>query len=187
MMTFPSLKIALLILASFGIIWISRFSLSRVKSHGFYRFLAWETLLIMFFVNTDFWFFDPFSFRQIISWLFLLLSLVLIFRGVQTLKKHGGHAPARNEKALYKIERTNTLVRTGIYRHIRHPFYSSLLFLGWGILFKNINTFELICAAFLTALLILTAKQEERENIELWGNDYREYMRSTKMFVPFLF
>jgi protein-S-isoprenylcysteine O-methyltransferase Ste14 len=34
------------------------------------------------------------------------------------------------------IEKTTILVTTGAYRYIRHPLYSSLLFLAWGIFFK---------------------------------------------------
>jgi protein-S-isoprenylcysteine O-methyltransferase Ste14 len=38
-----------------------------------------------------------------------------------------------------------------------------------------------------TIFLILTAKREEIENIEYFGEKYREYMKSTKMFIPSVF
>jgi protein-S-isoprenylcysteine O-methyltransferase Ste14 len=38
-------------------------------------------------------------------------------------------------------------------------------------------------SAFITA----AAKVEERENLRKFGADYAEYMKSTKMFIPFVF
>jgi protein-S-isoprenylcysteine O-methyltransferase Ste14 len=35
--------------------------------------------------------------------------------------------------------------------------------------------------------LIITAKKEEIENIQYFGEKYREYMKHTTMFVPFIF
>jgi protein-S-isoprenylcysteine O-methyltransferase Ste14 len=35
--------------------------------------------------------------------------------------------------------------------------------------------------------LVATVRAEEAENIHFFGPAYREYMRQTKMFVPFLF
>ena len=42
---------------------------------------------------------------------------------------------------------------------------------------------------FLAILLfpILTAKSEEKENINFFGSVYSDYMKNTKMFIPFLF
>jgi protein-S-isoprenylcysteine O-methyltransferase Ste14 len=38
-----------------------------------------------------------------------------------------------------------------------------------------------------TAFLIATAKVEEVENLSKFGADYAAYMKTTKMFIPFLF
>jgi protein-S-isoprenylcysteine O-methyltransferase Ste14 len=38
-----------------------------------------------------------------------------------------------------------------------------------------------------TLLLLATAKAEESENIRYFGPAYSEYMKRTKMFIPFLF
>jgi protein-S-isoprenylcysteine O-methyltransferase Ste14 len=93
----------------------------------------------------------------------------------------------RNDPALVGIEKTTELVTTGVYHYIRHPFYSSLLFLGWGILLKNVNWIAIFLAMITTSLLIITARKEEIENIQYFGGKYQEYMKRTKMFVPFIF
>jgi protein-S-isoprenylcysteine O-methyltransferase Ste14 len=180
-------KVIIFVLATISITWISRSSLRDIQSHGFYRFFAWEAILILFLMNIDYWFVDPFSLRQIVSWAFLIVSMVLIFEGVQLFRKQGRLDQNRDDPGLVGIEKTTELVSTGVYHYIRHPFYSSLLFLGWGIVLKNISWIGILLAVMITMLLILTAKKEENENIQYFGERYREYMKHTKMFVPFIF
>jgi len=35
--------------------------------------------------------------------------------------------------------------------------------------------------------LYVTARVEERENIERFGEQYRQYMKKSRMFIPFIF
>ena len=86
-MTGIYLKLAIFGLASLGIIWVSRSSLRHYRSHGFYRFFAWEMLLVAFLINVEYWFREPFKLMQIFSWIFLFTSLALIIRGVQLFQK----------------------------------------------------------------------------------------------------
>jgi protein-S-isoprenylcysteine O-methyltransferase Ste14 len=180
-------KTIIFIVASIVISWISRPVLRDVQHHGFYRFLSWETILILFLVNVDYWFVDPLNLKQILSWILLTISLVLVYEGLKSFRKKGGIDQDRPDPQLIGIEKTTQLVATGIYRYIRHPFYSSLLFLGWGIMLKNISWSGLVLAFINTVLLVLTARKEEVENIQYFGDEYRQYMAQTKMFVPFLF
>ncbi len=87
---------------------------------------------------------------------------------------------------MYKIEKTTKLVTEGIYRYIRHPLYSSLLFLAWGIFFKSVSKigFFLVIGASLS--LFLTAKIEEKENCDFFGDEYESYIQRTKMFIPYV-
>ncbi len=185
-MTFEH-KAIIFVLASIGIIWVSRSSLRHFHSHGFYRFFAWETILLLFLINVDNWFLDPFSLSQIFSWIFLLISLVLIIRGVQLLHEKGKLDNKRNDPSLVGIEKTTELVTTGIYHYIRHPFYSSLLFLGWGIFLKHVSWVGICLVLITTISLTITAKKEEVENVHFFGEEYQLYMKQTKMFVPFVF
>ena len=50
------------------------------RSHGFYRFFAWEAILGLFLLNVDFWFRDPFAWYQIIAWTLLFASSSRWFR-----------------------------------------------------------------------------------------------------------
>ena len=159
------------------IIWVSKSSLRDIRSHGFYRFFAWEIILIMFAVNIRCWLKEPFSVRQVVDWALLIVSLILIFQGVQLFRQKGEIDQDRHDPSLVGIERTTQLVETGVYGYIRHPFYSSLLFLTWGIFFKQITWITLLLGIAATIFLIITAKKEETENITYFGEAYREYMR----------
>ena len=181
-----TVQLIIFVVGTITIIWVSRSSLRDVQNHGFYRFFAWEIILIMFTINVRYWIKDPFSVRQIIAWALLIISLVLIFQGVQLFRKKGRINQDRDDPSLVGIEKTTELVTSGVYRYIRHPFYSSLLFLAWGIFFKQITLIIVILVISATIFLIITAKKEETENIEFFGEKYREYMQSTKMFIPFV-
>jgi protein-S-isoprenylcysteine O-methyltransferase Ste14 len=85
------------------------------------------------------------------------------------------------------FEKTTTLVTTGVYCYIRHPLYSSLLFLAWGIFFKTPSWLGGLLALTATLCLAATARVEEAENLRFFGDAYRKYMKQTKMFIPFLF
>lgn len=176
----------LFVAATGGLLYVSGASVRVPASHGFWRFLAWECLLILFLLNMRQWFSRPLSSHQVVSWLLLLISLVLVALGVDLLRRKGRPGEQRRDTTLIGIEKTTALVTEGVYRYIRHPLYSSLLFLGWGICFKRPSYLSGLLALAASAFLMLTARVEEGENIRYFGEAYQEYMKHTKMFVPFV-
>jgi protein-S-isoprenylcysteine O-methyltransferase Ste14 len=169
------------------LIYISRASLETPRSHGFYRFFAWEFILALILLNLDRWFQEPFSAHQIISWLLLVGSTVLVAHGAYLLRIVGRPDNKRSQDApLIGIEKTTSLVTVGAYKYIRHPIYSSLLFLAWGVFFKDPSWLGIIIALAATTFLVITAKVEEAECIRCFGPSYQAYMKQTRMFVPFL-
>jgi protein-S-isoprenylcysteine O-methyltransferase Ste14 len=169
------------------LVFISRKSLLSLRSHGFYRFFAWEVLLAMFLLNAGTWFQNPFAWHQLISWILLIISIVLVILGLRLLRQVGQQDSGRNDAALLELEKTSRLVTVGLYRYIRHPLYSSLLFLGWGMFFKSPSWLDAGLVLLCTLFLIATARVEERENINYFGAEYVEYMGHSKMFIPFVF
>ena len=167
------------LIVSLIIIWISWPSLRKPRSHGFPRFFAFESVLALVLLNVKYWFRNPFTVNQLISWVCLLVSLFLVIHAFHLLRVIG--RPSGN------IETTTRLVVVGAYRYIRHTLYSSLLFLGFGAFFKHPVWLGAILVMVATFFLILTAKVEERENLSKFGVEYAAYMKKTKMFVPFLF
>jgi protein-S-isoprenylcysteine O-methyltransferase Ste14 len=178
-------KIIAFLILSIPVVIFSWRSLSRLTNHGFYRFLAWECILWLAVNNITYWFQDPFSFRQIVSWIFLFYCIYPVTAGTILMKRTGKPDQDR-DKSLYTFEKTTELVDTGIFKTIRHPLYSSLLFLTWGIFLKHVTLLMLVFALLSTAFLFATALMEERENIAFFGEKYREYRRRTKMFIPYV-
>lgn len=169
------------------IIVISWRTLFNLKSHGFYRFFSWECVVWLFAANYKFWFTNAFSINQIFSWIFLIISGYLIIVGVILMKKIGKPDKNRDKKNLYQFEQTTELIDKGIFKYIRHPLYSSLLFLTWGIFLKN-PSFELFIISLLSTIsLYLTAIFDEKECIIYFGEKYSEYMKRSKRFIPYIF
>ena len=181
-----TLQLIIFGLASAGIVYVARTALRQPGSHGFYRFWAWEAILALAVINAPVWFREPFAWHQIISWLLLILCLVPLVLGLRLLRQARRAAAERADAALLDFERTAELVTTGIYGYIRHPMYSSLLLLAWGIFFKAPSWPGIVLAAAATGCLVATAKVEERENVRFFGSSYQSYMRQTKMFIPFV-
>lgn len=175
-------------LSTIGLAYVSRASLLAPNSHGFFRFLNWEAILALGLLNVDVWFRDPFAWHQIISWVLLTASAFLAIYSAVLLKRRGRPDPGREDEQLIAFEKTTALVTTGIYRYIRHPMYSSLLYLGWGIYFKApLRWPGLALALAATAFLVVTARVEESENVRYFGREYEAYCSKTKRFIPYLF
>ena len=173
------LEIIIFVILSIILIFIFRSSILDFKSYSFTRFFAFEFILALLLMNARTWFVRPFAINQIISWLLLMGSLILVINGFSVLRIFG--------KSKGHLENTTTLVQEGAYRHIRHPLYSSLLILGWGAFFKQPSLMGVLFGVGLSICLFFTAKREEHENLLKFGEKYLEYMKDTKMFIPFLY
>jgi len=163
---------------SVPVVLLSWKSLRNLRSHGFFRFFAFECVLGLFLLNVGHWFHEPFTTVHVFSWLLLLSSLIMVVNGLHLLRTVG--------KPKSGIESTTVLVTRGIYKYIRHPLYSSLLLFGWGVLFKNLTIFSVSLAVVACAFVVVTARVEEVENVQKFGDDYVAYMKTTTMFIPFL-
>ena len=181
------LQAFLFLIGSAIIVYVSRASLRDPRSHGFYRFFAWEFILGLILLNVPCWFCDPFAWHQIVSWVLLIVSIIPVVLGVQLLRSAGKPDETRNDAPMLGFEKTTQLVTVGLYKYIRHPLYSSLLLLTWGAFFKSPALPGVLLALAATLCLTATAKAEEAENIRYFGAAYQAYIQRTKMFIPFLF
>ena len=145
-------------------------------------------ILALVLLNLDRWFQEPFAPHQIASWLLLAVSIALVVHGAYLLKVVGKPDSRRiDEVPLAGIEKTTSLVTVGAYRYIRHPIYSSGFHGVWRVFLKDPSWLGITFALAATTFWVVTAKTEEAECIRYFGPPYRDYMKRTKMFVPFLF
>jgi protein-S-isoprenylcysteine O-methyltransferase Ste14 len=180
------LKWITLIAGTIILAYISRASLRVPRSHGFYRFIAWELMLALVVLDIDGWYGDTLTPDQVVCNILMNISLLLVIVGYLSLFLFGQHDAKRSDAPLLLIEKTTVLVTNGIYRYIRHPIYSSLIFLDFGLFFKRISWLSGLIALIACAFLVLTALAEENENIRYFGVHYKKYMKRTKLFVPFM-
>jgi len=77
------------------------------------------------------------------------------------------------------------LVVTGLYSRVRHPQYTGFILVLIGFLIQWPTIITLVMFPFMVYMYYRLAKREEREMIERFGDEYREYIRRTRMFLPF--
>ena len=175
------LLILVLVFGSIFIIWFSWWaSIKEKRYHGLYRFFSFESILILVVNNSSSWFLNPFSFVHCLSWGLLFFSIILAISGFLHLIDRG--------RPQGRFENTTLLITSGTFRYIRHPLYCSLLLLGTGVWLKNpLNYFSLSLGIINALAIYFTAMEEEREMLKKFGNQYKVYMSSSKMFIPFIF
>lgn len=153
-------------------------SIKYRRYHGIARFFAFESVYLLMLLNYKVWFLSPFTGKQILSWILLTFSAYIVIAGYLTLKRKG--------KPDINFENTSVLVRSGLYRYIRHPLYLSILLFGTGVVLKQPGAIQLLLGSINIVAVYITAKIEEKEMISRFGDEYRDYKLGTKMFIPFL-
>jgi len=181
------IRIAVFVVVTLVLAWLSRAALLKPRSHGFARFFAWESILALILMNLPVWSLNPFAPHQLVSWVCLITSIILAIEGFRLLRIIGKPTAARTDSELFGFEKTSSLVTVGIYRYIRHPLYAALLFLGWGAFLKEFSVAGIFLISVVSVGLFLTAKFDEAECLKYFGPVYKDYMRRTKNFVPFVF
>lgn len=79
---------------------------------------------------------------------------------------------------------THTLVTTGPYRWVRHPFYDAT---GLAILANSLvaaNWFLFLTGGLAFILMIVRTRIEERHLLARFGDSYRAYAKQTGRFLP---
>ena len=80
----------------------------------------------------------------------------------------------------------HTLVTSGPYRWVRHPLYTvgSSMFVAFGMIADSWFIAGLGILTFV--LMAVRTPKEEANLIEKFGDEYREYMKTTGRFLPYL-
>ena len=75
-----------------------------------------------------------------------------------------------------------SFVVCGPYRWVRHPLYSSTLLLLWSM--PDLSLDRLFFNLLWSAWIVLGAYLEERDLLDDFGEDYRQYQKSVPMLLP---
>jgi len=69
------------------------------------------------------------------------------------------------------------LVTGGIFQYIRHPHYTSIIIVGFGLAFFFYSLFALAIAVLAIPIMIWSIIDEEKILIKQYGEPYKEYMK----------
>lgn len=87
----------------------------------------------------------------------------------------------------YQVKNNQELVTTGIYRHIRHPIYLGVILAYVGGQIVAGSYLSIIFLLLFMYSSIVQAKREEKLLLHHFGEKYEDYMRQTKMLIPYIF
>ena len=80
------------------------------------------------------------------------------------------------------------LVTTGIFSYIRHPHYTSLIIVGFGLALFFYSIFALAIAIIAIPIIIWSIIDEEKHLIKQYGKEYLDFMKKTPWrLIPKIF
>ncbi len=85
---------------------------------------------------------------------------------------------------LKKAVSENKIATGGPYKYIRHPIYTSIYILSVGLGFIFFAWLWFVVMIVFIPFWYLECRKEEKEMIELLGEEYINYRKNTGMFFP---
>ena len=107
----------------------------------------------------------------------MVLGYAIVFAGATLV--------AEGWRTAHRVPREGRLATEGVYARVRHPQYTGffLIIFGEGIVhwptIVSVAAFPIIVVAY-----SLLARREERQMLETFGDEYRQYQRRVPMFIP---
>ena len=134
--------------------------------------------LLNIFLSTfdKFKFYVPYYFK-IFSGIMLFLATIIFYLSHKEL--------ADNWSPFVEVKERQKLIKTGIYRYIRHPMYLSMWLFAFfqGFLLSNIFI-EIFGILAWSNLYFIRINNEEKIMIDIFGNEYKEYIENTGRIFP---
>jgi protein-S-isoprenylcysteine O-methyltransferase Ste14 len=128
--------------------------------------------------QNKFWERSPSAWRMTLSVLFFVSAGLLSWNAARALGRHWRFDAG--------LSADHELVRSGVYRIVRHPIYASMLcvLLGTGFMFTPLPM-------LLVAVFVFIIGTEIRVRIEdgllalRFGAEFRQYQQSVPAYIPF--
>jgi protein-S-isoprenylcysteine O-methyltransferase Ste14 len=142
--------------------------------------ILWLSPLV-YLINPNWMVWSKVGLPESIRWLGVGIGILCVLGIYWLFKSIGsGISPTTATRKEHK------LATNGIYRYVRHPLYpiGSSMFISFGMMADNWFIALLGALAFF-GMAIRTPK-EEANLIEKFGDEYREYMKITGRFLPYL-
>ncbi len=141
--------------------------------------LTWSLVILQFTMLGILLFTGPVIPRPTASWVLVIIGSVIILWAIQSIR-------LGNLSILPFVREGGYMVAKGPYKYIRHPMYTGLIFIAWGLVANEITVLRTICALILTLVLIVKLQIEE-EYLKKSFPPYQEYQQRTKRLFPFIY
>jgi protein-S-isoprenylcysteine O-methyltransferase Ste14 len=87
-----------------------------------------------------------------------------------------------------KVSESREIIKRGIYKWVRHPSYTGGMLFNLGLALALTNSLSLLLVVVgMMVMYVYRVRVEEMALLKVHKADYREYMRHTKRFVPYIF
>lgn len=127
--------------------------------------------------------YGKFSFGEGLRWIgvfITLLAVALQYWSVITLSKY-------YTRTLVMLKNQH-IVQTGPYKFVRHPGYLGYLLGGIGFGLSASNWIVLLTIETIMLIVLrYRIKAEEKMLLDSFGQQYKNYMKETKMLIPFIY
>jgi protein-S-isoprenylcysteine O-methyltransferase Ste14 len=156
------------------------------RQEGLFILITLRAIAVMGMTGLIAWFINPAT----MAWAALPLPVWLRWTGVGLAALAGGlfvwtlRTLGRNLTDTVVTRKEHTLVTTGPYRWVRHPFYSAAALLTLASTIVAANWFFLVTGGLIFLLLVRRTRKEEANLLARFGNDYQNYRQRTGRFIP---
>ena len=174
------------LVASATILWFVPFIFARTKRRAALELdrrarwgMALECLAYSLLWQSSFWERRPEWWRVAVSVALFALACVISWTGARALGRQYRFDAALNAR--------HELVRSGPYRFVRHPIYTSMLcvLLATGVLVAPTYLLLVAVALFLAGTEIRMRVEDQLLESQ-FGPQFRDYQRSVPRFIPLL-
>ena len=104
-----------------------------------------------------------------LGWATLVVGITFLFLASNSRKKGG----LSKEGGVSK----EVLVESGMYAFVRHPEFLGQILIILSLVFMSQEWFSIVVSATLIALLSIAMMEEEKNDVEKFGDRYDDYMR----------
>lgn len=174
------------ILAAGWLVWLTPFSLAKrpsaqpaVLDHRARWGILLAALSYPILWQNRFWARPLPAWRLAVSVAFLLLAAILSWTGTRSL--------GRQWRIDAGLSSDHELVISGPYKFVRHPIYTSMLFVLWGTGFM-ITPWPLLLLATIVFMIgtEIRVRIEDRLLALRFGDQFREYQRRVPAYIRFV-
>lgn len=86
---------------------------------------------------------------------------------------------------LYRAQRQRIVATSGPYAYVRHPQYIAFIAVMTGFLVQWPTLLTILMYPILIRMYVWLAREEEKEALEQFGEEYANYASTTPGFIPF--